>query len=461
MKLSLKLNFIFLSVALLFTFMQESPLLSSTLDISKLRFPVTKTILPNGLTILMHVDHSVPTISYQTWFRVGSKYEDPGYTGIAHLFEHMMFKGAKRYSGKEFDQLLQANGITNNAFTTYDYTGYFEDLPSSKLELVMDIESDRMVNLALTPENLKSEREVVKEERRWRVDNSIIGSMNEILWSSAYKVHPYKWPVIGWMADIDALTLERCKTFYHTYYSPANAVIAIVGDFDPVTATTLINKYYADLPKVVVPKRELPSEPVQTQERSSVVSKIAQTGYVAMAYHTTKQGDQDGYVLDLIANILAEGDSSRLFKRLVYREQKALGVDASSITPQDPGVFQFSVELKPNIAGPPIIGEIESELAQLAKHKVTAHELEKAKNQTMKHWVDSLKRIHDKAYSLILNEIVTGSYTNLFDDLEKYDKVTPDDVQRVAQKYFTKNNLTALTLNPETPKATKGKPHDS
>jgi zinc protease len=448
MKLSLYLLF-FSSLIL------SSTSQASTLDVSKLRFPVTKTVLTNGLTVLMHVDHSVPTISYQTWFRVGSKYEDPGFTGIAHLFEHMMFKGAKRYTGKEFDQLLQANGITNNAFTTYDYTGYYEDLPSSKLQMVIDIESDRMVNLALTPENLKSEREVVKEERRWRVDNSVTGSMNEVLWSTAYKVHPYKWPVIGWMTDIDALTLERCRAFYHTYYSPANAVVTIVGDFDPVVAMGLINKYYGDLPKVVVPKRELASEPPQTAPRDASMSKVAQTGYVAMAYHTVKQGESDGYVLDLIANILAEGDSSRLYKKLVYRDQKALGVDASSITPQDPGVFEFSVELKPGVPAKPIIGQIQMELAKLADEKVNPLELEKAKNQTMKHWVDSLKRIHDKAYILILNEIVTGSYTNLFDDLEKYDKVTPEDVQRVARKYFTKNNMTALTLIPEAPKTTE------
>jgi zinc protease len=421
------------------------------MDVTKLRFPVTKTVLPNGLTILMHVDHSVPTISYHTWFRVGSKYEEPGFTGIAHLFEHMMFKGAKRYSGKEFDTLLQASGVTNNAFTTYDYTGYYEDLPSNKLELIMDLESDRMVNLALTPENLKSEREVVKEERRWRVDNSIPGAINEILWSTAYKVHPYHWPVIGWMQDIDAITLERCKAFYHTYYSPTNAVIAIVGDFNPEKAMELVKKYYGDLPRVEVPHPKLPEEPAQTQEREASVSKIAQAPYVTMAYHTVKQGDPDGYVLDLIANILAEGDSSRLYKHLVYRNQEALGVDGSSITPQDPGLFEISLQLKTNKKGAVTVDHVQEELAKLQNQKVPELELEKAKNQIMKHWVDSLKRIHDKAYSLILNEIVTGTYTSLFDDLEKYDKVTTDDIKRVSQKYFKKDNMTVVSLIPKTP----------
>jgi zinc protease len=434
--------------ALITSFTLSATAPASTLDMAKLRFPVTKTILPNGLTVLMHVDHSVPTISYQTWFKVGSKYEEHGFTGIAHLFEHMMFKGAKRYTGAEFDKLLQASGITNNAFTTYDYTGYYEDLPSNKLALVMDIESDRMVNLALTPENLKSEREVVKEERRWRVDNSITGSLNEVLWSTAYKVHPYHWPVIGWMSDIDAITLEKCKTFYHTYYSPTNAVIAIVGDFDPAVATGLINKYYGDLPKVEVPKPSYPQEPLQTDMRTVTIEKVAQAGYLAMAYHTVKQGDADGYVLDLIANILGEGDSSRLYKHLVYRDQKALSIDASSVTPQDPGVFELYAQLKPRVSAPPILDRIEDEFHRLTSEKVPVLELEKAKNQIMKHWVDSLKRIHDKAYGLILNEVVTGNYSNLFDDLEKYQKITVDDVQRVSRKYFKKTNLSVVTLIP-------------
>jgi zinc protease len=421
----------------------------ASFDMEKLRFPVTKTILPNGLTVLLHVDHSVPTVSYQTWFRVGSKYEEPGFTGIAHLFEHMMFKGAKRYSGKEFDKILQANGVTNNAFTTYDYTGFYDDLPSSKLELIMDVESDRMVNLALTPENLKSEREVVKEERRWRVDNSVTGSLNETLWSTAFKVNPYKWPVIGWMQDIDAITLERCKAFYHTYYSPSNAVLTIVGDIDPEKTMDLIKKYYGGLPKVEIPVLNAAPEPPQTEMRTASLSKVSQTSYIGMAYHTVKQGDPDGYVLDLIANILAEGDSSRLYKRLVYRDQQVLSVDGSSFTPQNPGLFEVSTELKPGVNSATIVKKIQDEILKLDSQKITELELEKVKNQTMKHWVDSLRRIHDKAYSLVLNEIVTGSYKNLFDDLDKYQRVTAADIQRVSKKYFTKENSTVVTLIPK------------
>ena len=218
-------------------------------DLAELiKFPVEKYQLNNGLTVLLHEDHSVPTISYHTWFRVGSKNEEPGYTGIAHLFEHLMFKGAKRYTGKEFDRILQANGAVNNAFTSYDYTGYYENLPSDKLELAVDLESDRLVNLQVNAENLVSEREVVKEERRVRVDNSVGGFLSEMLYATVFKVHPYRWPVIGWMQDLDQIDLKKCREFYGSYYAPNNAVVIVAGDFDTKSAKALIDKYYSHLP---------------------------------------------------------------------------------------------------------------------------------------------------------------------------------------------------------------------
>lgn len=421
---------------------------ATSLDVSKLRFPVTKTVLPNGLTILMHENHSAPTVSYQTWFRVGSKNEEPGFTGIAHLFEHMMFKGAKRYSGKEFDTVLHANGVTNNAFTTYDYTGYFEDLPSDKLKLIIDIESDRLENLRLNEENLKSEREVVKEERRWRVDNSITGVLTETLWSNAYHVHPYKWPVIGWMKDIDAIDLERCKQFFHTYYSVSNAVIVVVGDINPDQTLAWIKEYYGKLPKVDVPPLKAPSEPPQTKEIKAKAEKMAQNAYVALGYHIGRQGENDSYVMDLISNILTEGPSSRLYKKFVYNDQVALGVDGASVTPQDPGLFEVILEVKPGIKGERVSPLLTAEIESMAQF-VTNAELEKAKNQVMKHWVDSVKTSHGQAKELVVNEIVTGSYENLFDDLLKYQKVTLADVKRVAQKYLVKNNRTVVTLVPQ------------
>jgi zinc protease len=226
-----------------------------------IRFPVEKFKLANGLTVLLNEDHSAPIISYHTWFRVGSKNEEVGYTGIAHLFEHMMFKGAKRYTGEQFDRVLQANGGVNNAFTTHDYTGYYETLPGSKLELVADIEADRMENLQITPENLTSERDVVKEERRFRVDNNPGGVLREALYGTAFKVHPYRWPVIGYMEDISRIDVAKANEFYRTYYAPNNAVLVISGDFDKAEAKRIVEKYYGAIKSQEIPQRPRPPEP--------------------------------------------------------------------------------------------------------------------------------------------------------------------------------------------------------
>jgi zinc protease len=422
---------------------------SAKIDVSKLRFPVTKKVLPNGLTVLLYEDHSVPTVTYLTWFRVGSKDEEPGYTGIAHLFEHMMFKGGKRFPGTEFEKMLQGNGISNNAFTNYDYTGYYEDLPSSKLKLVIDFESDRLENLQITEENLKSEREVVKEERRWRVDNSINGILNEVLWSNAYKVHPYKWPVIGWMKDIDAIDLARCKKFFSTYYSAPNAVIVVSGDINQKQTLEWINNYYGHLPKVNIPRPPLAQEPPQTEERKVIVSRPAQAEHVVIGHHVTRQGEPDSFALDLLSNILTEGDSSRLYRRLVYHDQVAVGVSGGSLTPYDPGLFEIFVELKPGVSHEKVLPAIYDELKKIAAQKVKFQEIEKVRNQTMNHWVESMKTIHGKGQSLALNEVLTGSYANAFDDLAQYEKVTINDIQRVAQKYLTAQNRTVVVLVPE------------
>jgi zinc protease len=435
-------------VLLALTFCLQAMAVPPRVDLAKLRFKVTKEVLPNGLTILLHEDHSVPTISYHTWFRVGSKNEEPGFTGIAHLFEHMMFKGAKRYTGKEFDQILQSNGVTNNAFTNYDYTGYFEDLPSSKLKLIIDVESDRMVNLVLNEENLKSEREVVKEERRYRVDNSVTGALNEVLWTTAFKVHPYKWPVIGFMDDLNAITLEKCREFYRVNYSVSNAVITIAGDFDSDQAMKWIKEYYGDLPKVEVPRPPIAQEPPQKEERRVKIQKATQTEHLAAAYHIGKTGDDDSFVMDLLSNILAQGESSRLHKKLVYESQLASGVGAASYTPHHPGLFEVFVELKPGTRASQAEVLLNAEIDRVRQDKVSQAELEKAKNQIMKGWVDSMKTIHGKARNLVLNEVLTGSYENLFDDLSRYQKITRDDIQRVARKYLNKTNRTVVTVLP-------------
>ncbi len=415
---------------------------------SQIRFPVEKYTLPNGLTVLLTEDHSVPLVSYHTWFRIGSKDEEPGYTGLAHLFEHMMFKGAKRYTGEQFDRILQANGASNNAFTTYDFTGYYEDLPSSKLELVIDIEADRMQNLQVTEENLKSEREVVKEERRFRVDNNPSGILRETLYGVAYRVHPYRWPVIGYMADLNNINLAKSIEFYRQNYAPNNAVIVVSGDFNSADAKKLIEKYYGAIPRQEIKRRERPPEPAVGSSRAQTVYRDVQNAMFAFAYHGPKAGEEEGYALDLLANILARGTSSRLYKRLVYKDQLATSVSAFNYSKMDSGLFEVHVSMKPKQDWGRAQRAIYGEIFRTRNVLVTPSELEMAKNQTMKDYVDGLKTAHGRAEQLMTNEILFGDYTRLFSDIDRYNRVTAEQIRAAAKKYLAPDRSIVAMLRP-------------
>jgi zinc protease len=415
---------------------------------AEIRFKVEKYQLPNGLTVLLYEDHTVPLISYQTWFRVGSKNEQVGLTGIAHLFEHMMFKGAKRYSGEQFDSLLQSNGAVNNAFTTNDYTGYYENLPSAKLELVMDLESDRMANLNVTTENLNSERDVVREERRYRVDNNPMGVLRESLFDAAFRVHPYRWPVIGHMEDLANITQPKADEFFKTYYAPNNAVLVVAGDIEPGLTKKLIEKYYAGLKPHDIPNTPRPEEPEQKAPRSQFVSRPVQNVTFSIAFHTPKGGTDDAYALDLLAGIMGTGTSSRMYQRLVYHDQSATSAVTYNMTLQDAGMFEIFVSLKPGAdfmkAQRAVYGEIWRPRSKLVDPK----ELQKAKNQVMKSYVDSLKTIQGKAEALAMNEILYGNYEELFKDLDRYNRVTAQQIKAVAQKYLAPEKSTLVVLRP-------------
>ncbi|MFV8259389.1 M16 family metallopeptidase [Bdellovibrio bacteriovorus] len=418
----------------------------------KISLPVTKFTLENGLTVLLLEDHAVPMVSYHTWYRVGSRDESPGVTGAAHMLEHMMFKGAKKYDGKSFDRIFHENGITNNAFTTNDYTGFYENLPSSKLELVMDMEVDRMSSLLISPEDLKSEKEVVKEERRWRVDNNPMGLLRELMMGTIFKVHPYKWPVIGYMKDIEAYDSEKLRYFYNTFYVPNNAVLVVVGDFNTSKVKSLIEKYYGKLPSRPLPERKYPSEPAQKVQQNATLRKDVQNTSFVVAYKSPKQGQPDMYALDLAANILGYGTSSRLHKRLVYQKQAATSAYSYNYAMQDEGMFAVGVNLKPGQTPQESLDIVYNEIWKLRNQKVSEAELEKAKTQVMKDLVDSLKTMDGKARALAVNEIVTGSYESLFTDLEKYQAVTADDIKRVADKYTQQTQRSIITLEPKVKK---------
>lgn len=408
-----------------------------------IEFNVTKEVLTNGLTVLYHVDRSVPLVSFHSWFRVGSKDEKQGLTGIAHLFEHMMFKGAKKYSGNDFDLILQANGATNNAFTTNDYTGYHINAPSSKLELLIDIESDRMATLKIDKAALDSEREVVKEERRFRVDDNPMGILWTNVFSTAYRQHPYRWPVIGSMADLGRVTTEIAQNFHRVFYSPTNAVLVIAGDFDLAAAKALVQKYYGAIPRQEVKRVVHPPEPKQTAARSNFIKRDINAWTAAISYIVPEAGTSDSYALDLLAAILGRGPSSRLYKRIVYKEQLATSANVGNSSLQDSGLFQIFLSLKPQLTE--AAAQKQFMAAQRAVYaemwrpryiKVSAEDLERARNQVIMGQVEGLKTLQGKAEALALNEVLFSDYKRTFSDIDRYLTVTPEQILRVAKTYL-------------------------
>lgn len=414
----------------------------------RLELNVEKFQLPNGLTVILHQDRTVPLISYHTWYRVGSRDEKPGITGAAHMLEHMMFKGAKKYSNKDFDRILQENGITNNAFTTWDYTGYYENLPSSKLELIMDVEVDRMRHLALKAEDLKSELEVVKEERRWRIDNNPPSLLREAMFAALFKGHPYHWPVIGTMDDIAAYTTDKLRPFYDTYYVPNNAVLVLAGDFDIPSTKALIERHYGVLERRELPARTYaPAEEKKKAERFAIEAEV-QNSTVIIGYKGVESGHPDSFALDLAAAVLGAGDSSRLYKKLVYRDQTATSAGGYNITNADPGAFMVIASMKPGLKTTGAEKILRQEVMRLKSELVSEAELTKVKNQLMKDYIEGLTTIDGKAQALATNEILFGSFEKLFTDLEKYKAVTTKEIQRVAQKYLHTEREIVGILNP-------------
>lgn len=439
-----------LLVSILFSIFTYAQNLNLSVDL-----PVEKYTLKNGLTVLLHRDATTPLVSYHTWYRVGSRNERPGITGSAHMLEHMMFKGAKKYSNKDFDRILHANGITNNAFTTYDITGFYESLPKDKLELIMDMEKDRLSSLLLRPEDLLSEKAVVAEERRWRVDNNPQSLLREQTMEIMFTGHPYRWPVIGYMKDIGDYTIDPLREFYEKYYGPNNAVLVIAGDIDIEKTKKLVEKYYADLPV-----RETPKEPVfkikpLKEKRTIKLFKDVQVPSLMISYPSVMDQHPDAYPLEVLAQILANGASSRLSKELVYNKQWATSTGAYQWSLKEAGLWGLFVSLKPGTKDDQIISVLDREIFRIRHQLISDRELKRAQNQFMSSFVDGLSTVDSKARALASAEIVSGDYKTLFADLEKYQKVTPEDVRRVAGKYLNPQGRVIAWLKPQTEEGAK------
>ena len=405
--------------------------------------------LKNGLRLILGEDHSSQIISFQVWYNVGSRNERPGITGISHLFEHMMFKGSKNVEPEEHGRIIQQNGGTDNAFTAKDMTAYFENLPSSQLELAVRLEADRMAHLRLTADTLASERQVVKEERRMRVDNSLVGKLSEALYSTAFISHPYRWPVIGWMSDIDSISLEDCKAFYRSHYAPNNATVILLGDIDFQETISIVEKHFGNIPPAELTDDVIPIEDIQKQERQKDLFVDASFPWLAVAYHIPEAAHDDIPVLELIGNILTNGRSSRLYRKVIYEDQSALSVFASVDNNKYPGLFVITVNsIKQGHNLEEVTSVANESLERLKTEMVTERELEKAINQKETNLVFGLQTNFVRGMRIGFSLARTGDPLGFIKKLESYRHATVEDIQKVAIKYFTPENRTIIRLLP-------------
>ena len=410
---------------------------------------VSKT-LGNGLKIVVWPDHDIPSANYYTFYKVGSRNEYPGITGLAHYFEHMMFNGTSRRAQGEFDRTMEAAGGSNNASTSNDLTIYTDWFPSSALETIFDLEGDRMANLAFDPKVIESERGVVYSERRLRVDNDNFGTLMEQMQATAFTAHPYQFPTVGWPSDIENWKMEDLKRFFKTYYAPNNAVLVIAGDVEPAQVFALADKYLAPLAKQPEPAPITTVEPEQQGERRLVVEKAdAQAPLIAYAFHTGMgAGDAQYPTLELLATILSQGDSSRLHQRLVEQEQVAVDAGAFDDTGFDPGLLWVYAALPPGGDLAKVETLLDDELAKIVRDGVSAAELDKARNLKAAAFWRSMATINGKARTLGTYEVFNGDYRKAFDAPAAYAAVTAADIQALAAKILRVQNRTTGLLKP-------------
>jgi zinc protease len=384
------------------------------------------------------------------FYKVGSRNEHPGATGLSHFFEHMMFNGAKKYGPKEFDRNMEKNGGSNNAYTSNDVTVYTDWFPTSALELMFDMEADRIGDLSFDPMMIESERGVVYSERRSSVDNNNAGLLEELAEAAAFEAHPYHWPVLGWPSDIESWTMEDLKNHWSMGYAPNNCVMVIVGDvqFDQVIA--LSRKFLEPIPRREPPPPVRTKEPEQMGERRVTLSKPAQLPIQMVLYHIPNSLDPDSPVLDVTDTILSSGQSSRLYKRLVDA-QLAISAGSSFDVALDPTLFEFTIHPRAGIDPGVTEKALFEELARLQSEPVPPAELRKAKNQMLAGLYRRLKTIEGRAEMLGTYEVFRGDYSKAFAEDKLVEAVTAADIQRVAQKYFGAKNRTVATLIPEKP----------
>ncbi|MBZ5543885.1 MAG: insulinase family protein [Acidobacteriia bacterium] len=404
--------------------------------------------LTNGLRVSLVEKHEAPVVSVEVWYHVGSKDEAPGKTGFAHLFEHLMFQGTKNVGPEQFSDYIVRSGGIDNANTTEDYTVFWETIPSSVLPVALWLEADRLRNLEISQKAFDTEREVVKEERRTRFDNQPYGTVIETLYQLAFNVHPYRHMPIGSMEDLDRASVDDIRAFYDTYYVPNNATLVIVGDFEPHAVENLIEEYFSPLAPGKPIERAIPPEPPQASKRTLRLTRHVALPAFVTAYHMPADGTPDAYPLRIAAHILSEGESSRIYRRLVYEKQMALQAQSAGNFTEDPNLFFVFAILNSGFTPPQGEAEIAAELERLKSEPASAEELAKAKNQILRDFVVSRQSVQSLGEELGYAAVVLKDPNLLDSELERFLAVTAEDIQRVARKYFVPENSTVLEVYP-------------
>jgi zinc protease len=413
------------------------------------RSAVVAATLDNGLRVLLLEDRRSPIVTVQTWYRVGSRNETRGATGIAHLLEHLMFRGTARHGPGAFARLVERNGGQDNAFTSQDVTSYYVNIAADRLELILELEADRMQNLVLDPKIIESEREVVIEERRTRTEDDPGGFLGEEVSALAFHAHPYGQPIIGWTVDLQRITPEEIRAFYKTYYVPNNALLVVAGDFEAASVLARVRATFGAIPRGAEPPAVTAAEPAQNGERRVLVQKTAELPIVYLGYHVPNQKSPDAAALEVLSVVLAAGRTSRLYRDLIHERQLALeaGGDYSYFS-LDPNLFWFWATPLPGQTAQALEKELLGHMERLGREPVSDLELTRAKNQVEASFVFQEDSVHRRASLLARFELI-GGYALKDKYLESIRAVTAADVQRVAGRYFSSDTKNVGILLPK------------
>lgn len=415
------------------------------------KFDYTMTTLPNGLQVVFLEDHSTPIVHLSVWYHVGSKNEKPGRTGFAHLFEHLMFKGSKNVRADQHPSWITSIGGQANASTDEDATIFWQTVPAQYLPLVLWLEADRLGSLEVSEDKFLSEREVVKEERRMRVDNVPYGGLAEVIFDKAFTTHPYKHQTIGSMQDLESASIADVRGFYETYYVPNNATLTLVGDFDSKQAQALVEQYFGRIPRGKPVPRDIPVEPKPTAERRFTVEQPWPLPAVVVGYPITNDGNPDAYPLHVLAKVLSDGQSSRIYRSMVYEKQLALAAFGEAKLIEHPNLFYAVAIVPQGRSTETVLKELTAQVDAMKTTPITAEELNRAKRQFARDYILGRETVQQKALHLAHAVVIHDDVKTADGEFDLFQKVTVEDVQRVARRYFTPESRFLITINPGPP----------